>query len=267
MATLKGPLQFTGSMGDMRSYYDKDSGKQILASKGGANKNIIKNNKSLERVRDMNREFKACNIWAKMVRNGTEDLSYLKSGRIHGKLVSIAKTLQKLNEEDGYGFRRIESSKFNYPLIGFSMNNAYPFKNVFQIEPDISIADDRSMVTLSMNNFISYSKFKWPERIFYYRVYLTIVELPDVEWYEGYRKYFPVYLPFALTYKTSVSEWLLVSTFPIDFQITASFNQNALPREKTTVMVAMGLEFASGMQYHTPYVVKDHGTMAILRCF
>ena len=267
MAILKGPLQFTGSLGSMRSYYDKDSGKQILATKGGVNKNILKNNKSLARVRDMNREFKACSMWAKLVRNGTEDLRYLKNGRIHGKLISIAKALQKMNEEDHYGYRRIESSKFNYPLIGFSMNNAHPFKTVFQLEPDISITEDRSEVTLSMNNFISNSKFKWAERISYYRVYLTIVELQDVEWDEGHRCYFPVYLNSKLRKKTTVSDWLSINCIPLDFQITASFDQNALPREKTTVLVAMGLEFASGMQYNTPYVVKDYGTMAILRCF
>jgi hypothetical protein len=224
MATLKGPLQFTGSLGSMRSYFDNDSGKQILASKGGANKNIIKNNKNLERVRDQNREFKACNTWVNMVRRGTEELSYLKNGRINGKLVSIAKTIQKMNEEDHYGYRRIESSKFNYPLIGFSMNNAHPFKTVFQLEPEISITGDRSKVTLSMNNFISNSKFKWPERITYYRVYLTIVEIQDVEWDEGHRCYFPVYLNSKSRKKTTVSDWLLINCLPVDFQITASFD-------------------------------------------
>jgi len=266
MATLKGPLQFTGSLGTMRSYYDKDSGKQILSSKGGVNKNIVKSNKSLARVRDMNREFIACNIWAKLVRRGTEDMSYLKNGRINGKLVSIAKVLQKMSSEDTYGYRRIESSKFNYPLMGFSMNNAHPFNTVFQLEPEISITEDRSEVTLCLNNFISNGAFKWQERISYYRVYLTIVELQDIVWDAVHKSYLPVYLPFSLRKKTNVSDWILVSCDPVDFLITASFDQNALPREKTTVLVAMGLEFASGMQYNTPYVVKDHGTMAIIGC-
>ena len=172
-----------------------------------------------------------------------------------------------MSTEDNYGYRRIESSKFKYPLIGFCMNNAHPFNTVFQVEPEISITEDRGEVTLSLTNFISSSKFKWPERILYYRVYLTIVELPDVEWDEGHRCFFPVYLPLSLRNKTTVSDWLSVSSDPIDFQITASFDQNVLPREKTTVLVAMGLEFASGMQYNTPYIVKDHGTMAILKCF
>lgn len=267
MATLKGPLQFTGSLCTMRSYYDKDSGKQILSSKGGVNKNLIKNNKSLARVKDMNREFTACCIWATLIRRGTEALSYLKNGRINGKLVSIAKYLQQISREDCYGYRRIESSKFNYPLIGFCMNNAHPFNTVFQVRPEISITEDRSEVTLRLDNFISNSKFKWPERISYYRIYLTIVEPQDVEWDEDHKCYFPVYLNSKLRNKTNVSDWLSVSSDPVDFQITASFDQNALPREKTTVLVVMGLEFASGMQYNTPYVVKDHGTMAILKCF
>jgi len=93
------------------------------------------------------------------------------------------------------------------------------------------------------------------------------VELPDVEWDSDHRCYFPVYVNLKLRKKTTVSDWLMVSSDPIDFQITASFDPTALPREKTTVLAAMGLEFASGMQYNTPYVVKDHGTMAILRCF
>jgi hypothetical protein len=71
MATLKGPLQFTGSMGTMRSYYDKDSGKQILSSKGGLTKNLSKNNNHLANVRHTNREFTACCIWAKLVLRGT----------------------------------------------------------------------------------------------------------------------------------------------------------------------------------------------------
>jgi hypothetical protein len=78
MATLTGPLHFTGSLDAMRSHYDQDSGKQILSGKGGMTKNPIKNNKSLVRVRDMNREFQACSLWAKLVRLGTEELVYMK---------------------------------------------------------------------------------------------------------------------------------------------------------------------------------------------
>jgi hypothetical protein len=194
-------------------------------------------------------------------------MSYLKNGRINGKLVSIAKRLQQMDPDGNYGYRGIESSKFNYPLTGFSMNNAHPFKEVFQVEPEIAITEDRSEVTLSLNNFISYKKFFWSERIFNYRIYLTLFELPDIEWKESWKQFYPVHPPLSLANVTTVSEWMSATTEPIDFQITATFKQDELPREKTTILVAMGLEFASCMQYNTPYVVKDHGTMAIMRCF
>lgn len=267
MAILKGPIQFNGKLGGVRSYWDKDLKKQVLATIGGLNKNLIEHNHNLWRVKAMNVEFAACSIWSKIIRRKTEDLSYLKNGRINGKLVKIAKLIQETNGSINYGYRSIESSKFNDPLIGFSMNNAHPFKDVFSVEPEISITEDRREVTLQLNNFLSHLKFKWPDRVTDYRIYLTIFELPDIQWDEFGRKYIPVYEPHSLVNKTTVSEWVKVSTDPIDFQTTATFDKDHLPRERSTVVVAMGLEFASYMQYNTPYVVKDHGTMAILRCF
>jgi hypothetical protein len=65
----------------------------------------------------------------------------------------------------------------------------------------------------------------------------------------------------------TVSDWMPVITDPIDFQQSVAFNADQLPREKSAVVVVMGLEFASGMDWGTPYVVKGHGTCAILGCF
>jgi hypothetical protein len=267
MATLKGPIQFTGSMGGLRSYYDRDSGKQILATKREGNKKAFKNCKSLERVKDMNREFTACNIWALLVRMGTADLCYLKNGRINGKLVSIAKQIQRMIGKDILGYRRIESSTFNSQLVGFCMNNAHPFNLVCNVDPVVSISEDRREVSLALNDFTSFGRFHWPESISHYRVYLNIFILPDVEWDEGHRQYFPAYPSKELGNKTCVSEWIPLRATPIDFQISAAFDENKLPKEKTVVIVSLGFEFASGMQYSTPYVVKDYGTMAIVGCF
>ena len=41
MAHLKGPVQFAGSIGDIRAYYDRSLKKYILPTKGGASKNLI----------------------------------------------------------------------------------------------------------------------------------------------------------------------------------------------------------------------------------
>jgi hypothetical protein len=64
MARLKGSFTFTGSIGNIRSYYDKKKKCYILATKGGSSKELIENNPSFARTRENMNEFKACGIWA-----------------------------------------------------------------------------------------------------------------------------------------------------------------------------------------------------------
>jgi hypothetical protein len=165
------------------------------------------------------------------------------------------------------GFRKIESSKFNLPLKGFCMNNAHPFWDVCNIEPEITISEDRSCVTFKLMNFTSTGKFKWAESVKHYRIYIVLYEVPDIEWNEMDRKYLPVYLYETLGRKTVVGEWIKVNSEPRDIVIPVAFDENHLPRKKTTVIAVVGFEFASEIQYDTPYIVKDHGTCAILGCF
>ena len=263
MARISGPFKINGSFGNLRAYKDSDTGEEILSTKRRKNS---KNHKNAMLVR-LNREFKALNIWAKIIRRGTLDLIYLKKGRLNGKLVSIAKRIQLMDPICEGGIRKIISSKFNLPLVGFCMNNAHPFWDVCNVEPEILISEDRSTITFKLTNFISAGKFKWSEGIQYYRIYIVIFELPDVEWSENDKKYLPVYLFDTLGRKTVVSEWIQVGTDPKNIVIPVAFDANQLPREKTTVMVSVGFEFANGIQFNTPYVVKDHGTCAILGCF
>jgi hypothetical protein len=80
-------------------------------------------------------------------------------------------------------------------------------------------------------------------------------------------KYSTVYTPISKTGLTSVTNWMSIIMPPLDIQLVTRFQEGLVPREKTTVIAAMGVEFASAIQYDTPLVVKDCGTMAILGCF
>jgi len=263
MARISGPFKINGSFGEVRVYEDGDTHEQVLSTKRRKNSKNHHNEK-LERL---NSEFKALNVWTKIIRRITLDLEYLKKGRLNGKLVCIAKKIQEMDKLGELGFRKIESSRFNFPLVGFCMNNAHPFGAVCNIEPEISISEDRSSLTFKLMNFVSLGKFKWSERIMYYRIYFVISELPDIEYNEIDKAYLPVYLYGTLGRKTVVTEWIRVSNEPRDIVIPIAFDANHLPREKTTVMAVVGFEFASEIQFDTPYIVKDHGTCAILGCF
>lgn len=263
MARFKGPIQFTGSLGNLRSYWDEDTQQQILSLKRGKNPDNYQD----DTVDALNQEFKAVNIWAKMIRESTLDLVYLKKGRLNGKLVKIAKQIQTFDAQGFLGFRKIESSKLNAPLVGFCLNNAHPFKEVCNIDPEITITGDRNEVTFKLSNFIAFGKFKWAVEVHYYRIYVLIYELPDIEWDVINKAYSPVYPSESLGKKTVVNDWKRVSTLSENIVIPVAFDDHHLPKEKSTVMVSVGFEFASAMLYNTPYVVKDNGTCAILGCF
>lgn len=267
MAILEGLIKFAGSFGGIRSYWDKDAKKQILSTKKTGNKNIIKNNPKLWLIKALNDEWAGCCIWSKIIRQKTEELVYLKNGRQNGKLTGIAKFIQEMNTTDVLGHRRIESSKSKDLLVGYSMNNAHPFKDMFHEKPEVSISEDRRVVTLKLNNFRSFFKFKWAESVQYYRLYLTIFELPDIEWDEFTVKFRSKYPIVSLATVTTVSEWIAARTSPSDIQIAAAFLEGYLPREGTTIVAVMGVELASGKLHDTPMIVKDHGTMVILDCF
>jgi hypothetical protein len=64
MAQLNGPLQFTGSIGNLRCYYDKRLKRYILSSKGGANKEQILNSPVFKRTHENMSEFAGCSKWA-----------------------------------------------------------------------------------------------------------------------------------------------------------------------------------------------------------
>jgi hypothetical protein len=267
MAILKGPLQFTGSVGNLTASVDKKTGRVILSEKKASNKKGFKNCDNLPRVKENNNEFAGLNIWTKLIRSGIDELIHLKKGRHNGNLVSIGKRIQLMGQNGLRGFRNITTSKFNYPLIGYNWNDEHPFDIACDVKPEVSITDDRRVVTISMNHFRSFQKFKWTEYVRYYRVYLSIFELPDVEWNEDFNQYFPVYFNTTFGEALSVSDWMSVDPIPFDFQISAAFDENKLPREKTTVLVSMGFEFASDMQHGSPYIVQGNGTAKIVGCF
>ena len=264
MARFVGPFKFSGNVGGYRGYWDKDLQEWIVATK--KQKNPI-HNKHAPRALENNDEFTGVVMWSKLIRRMTDEVVYLKKGRRVGELNAIGKKIQLMDRTGDRGKRQIESSKYNFPLIGFSFNKEYPFSSVFTGVPELSITEDRREVTLKLNDFISKSKFNWPETVGYFRVFLEIFELPDLAWDEESKAYNPYYFTMPKGKAVTVSDWISVITDPIDFQQSVAFKEGELPREKSAVVVVMGLEFASGMDWGTPYVVKDHGTAAIVACF
>ena len=66
--------------------------------------------------------------------------------------------------------------------------------------------------------------------------------------------------------KTIISEWKPISYSPTDILMSLKFDNDFVPQERSIVIVALGFEFATMIENGSPYIVKDHGSMAIIGC-
>src|ERR1035437_3563565 len=149
MAHLKGSILFTGSIGNIRSYYSRQLKRYIVATKGGASKELINNSPVFARTRENMNEFKACGYWASQLRRSLLAISHLHQGYYFSEIVAMAKVIQKHDEAGVRGFRPIESSKSAHQLPQINFNRLHPFEKVLSKGFSIQFSDDKRTVSLS----------------------------------------------------------------------------------------------------------------------
>jgi hypothetical protein len=267
MAQLKGSILFTGSVGNLRSYYDKHLKRYIVSTKGGASKELIHNNPAFARTRENMNEFKACGMWASQLRKSLAGIEHLHQGGYFAEIVALGKRIQKLDDQHLRGYRSIESSKAAPQLTLLNFNRTHPFDSVFSHWYRVGLSDDRRSVTLTMEGFKSNSRLSWPSRFASYRIALVIAQLPDYEWRQDERRYAPVIGELERLSVSSFTPWLPNSTEPEDINLTATFVQPALQQPGTTLVVAMGIEVSCYTPETNTPNLQGFGTMKIVECF
>src|SRR5690242_2485977 len=103
MAELKGPVQFTGSIGNIRVYYNKTLKRYVVATKGGSHKASIKKHPAYARQRECMSEFKVCAYWAALLKQLLIDVTHLATGYYYQGCVRLAKTIQKHDDLHPHG--------------------------------------------------------------------------------------------------------------------------------------------------------------------
>ena len=267
MARLKGPILFAGSVGNIRSYYDKRLKRYILSTKGGASRELIKNSPVFERTRENMNEFTACGKWSSQLRKSLLSITHLHDGNYFSGIVALAKSIQKHDDQHVKGYRSIESSKASKQLTTLNFNRLHPFENVLSHPFEIQFSEDKKTVTFNLSGFKSYSRLNWPIRYQSYRIALVIAQLPDWVWNEEDESYGPVMMDMEQLTMSTFSEWRPCSDNPEDICLTASFAQPALQQPGTTVIVAIGIEVSSNPANQTVLNPSGFGTMKIVECF
>ena len=93
MATLKGPILFTGSIGDIRCYYDKARNQYTISLKGGQTKNQVENSPTLERQRENMNEMKLAAKWASLLQKSLHAINHLHWGYYFPKINAMGKAI------------------------------------------------------------------------------------------------------------------------------------------------------------------------------
>lgn len=266
MAHLTGPLQFSGSIGNLRSYYDKRLKRYILSSKGGASRDLILNNPGFARTRENMNDFSACSMWASLLRKALADIAGLYRGNYFSNMVKYGKNIQKFDTVNVKGKRSVESSKASHLLKLINFNEDQPFNMAYCYPFEVAFSEDKRHVTLRILGFQSYGQLHWNAVFQSYRFSMVILQLADMVWNEAERKYLPTVMGLDRLSVTTVTDWHNRSTDKIDLTLEASFAEPALQQPGTTVVVALGIEVSQSLTTNAHFSVFD-GTMQIVACF
>jgi len=266
MAEITGPFRFKGSLGNFRSYYNRAAKKWIVATKGGANRNIILNHPAFAGTRKNMSDFGICGKWASLIRKGLLDLDELNAGYYFSGITKLGKVIQNKDREGEKGHRSILSSKYKNLLTSINFNDTYPFREIVCRVPEVISDDVRQTVILNMSHFSSFGELNWKKTFWSYRFTLTIGQLSDYVWVEESKMFMPAHENLENTSVSVRTEWLPNNSDFRDISLIASFSDEAIPEDDVTILIALGIEFASKLSDRTLAVTSGDGTMALVGC-
>lgn len=267
MGTLKGPLQFTGSVGNFRCYYDPASGKYIIATKGGQTKEQIENNPNFVRQLENMNEFKLSAMWASLLQKSPSSIDHLHWGYYFPKINAMGKTIIKHDDIGIRGIRSLESSKVAGLLKTINFNKLHPFDEILTQPIVVSLSDNKQTVTLKVFGLNPFRHIKWLGSYVSFRLTLVIAILPDWHWNAMEKMFKPVIMESRLLSRAAYTEWYSKTTDAKDVILQASFAQPALQQAGSTVVVALGIEFSPTKVEPTTILTYGIGTMKIVDCF
>lgn len=266
MAEIKGPFQFEGSMGGMNFYYNKVLKRWIARKNGGASKKAIKTSPAFARTRENNNEFTACNEVCQLFRQSLMELDHLNYGYYMGDVVKHVKIIQLMDPEGDRGYRNIEFSQHKSILTDINFNEQHPFNRVVMRHPEVITDDERQTVVVNLLQFYPRKELIWRKGYSFYRFTVTIAQLSDCVWDVKNKTYKLVHPDLEVRSVTVYSEWMRPGTDAVDISMHASFAGNAIPPSDATVLVGVGIEFATMVSNNTISWTKGDGTMTLIDC-
>ena len=264
MAILDGHIQFTGRLGNLSAYRMKGSDKIILRAKGGPSGDKIRKAPEFARVRENIAEFGACGKAAGHIRRRLQPVGNLADYNFTPALCSLAKMIQRKDEDSPRGQRNIYLSRYQQLLPGFSLNKVHPFDSVVRQTIPAEIDPEQMTAVVSLPRLDPRFNLFIPWRQPLYRVVLHLTTISDVAYQcDGYR--------LALSDKelcsaTVYTEWHPVAQ-PVEAQeiVLQPAGPPAQSETPPAILIAIGIQMGAPVSDWVVEPVRHSGCGKILQ--
>jgi hypothetical protein len=267
MATVKGPIQFSGSISNISFYTRRGSDKVIARSKGGASKEKIKNSPKFEGFRKQQTEWKGCTAFASSLRYTFGGLYRLADYNLTPVLNGFAKNVQKTDTEGENGKRNVPFSNYRYTLDGFNFNRNYPFNTVLRVGVTGEISRSTLTATVKVPRINTEIDILNVQRLPYFRLIVALGAISDMHFDDTANSYEPTVPALHGVSVAVTGEWIPSESILNEQVINVSLGDELLPffSDEVSLVLSVAIEFGKVGFTGEPVEVKYAGCGKVLK--
>lgn len=267
MARQRGPLKYTGTLGDIRHFKIKGNEGYFAGLIGGPTAEQIRTDPAFQRTRENMNEFGGCALAGKSVRVGLASLmKTMADSQVTGRITAIMK---KINLEDGSearGQRAVLITQEPQYLEGFEFNRFTSFDSTFNPPYTTTPGANRDESTLDIPAFNPLSYLNVPAGATHFRIINSLSVISDFEFNPTTKVYEPKDNDLNELKAVRYSNYLPVNTMTTALSLSTVFP--GPPTVTTDVMVlnTIGIEFYQEVNSNY-YVFAQGNAMKITEVF
>lgn len=266
MAVVKGFQKVTGTIQNVTFYTVQGSDKVYMRTKGGPSKNRIKKDRSFEKLRRNNTEWKGCTMMTSQIRDSLFILKPMEDYPVCGALNGINKQIQKTDTEGVHGKRGLYLSKNKDLLGGFSVSRKQELESVLRIPINATLDRDAGTAHIALPSIETSMYLYNFQSLPYFRLVTKLTTVSDLEYSEEKGTYELMHEVNLEGDARFISEWIpSIGTIPA-MNIDLALPQIGFPLpDCVTLILGFGLEFAKPGADGKPESVKYAGCGKVIR--
>ena len=252
MPKQKGLLKLKGTL-QGQCYYQLN-GKYVVRKAVGPSRERINTDPAFVNVKSNNQEFAAASKLSKAIRDGlSNNAKQFKDSYMAGRLTGCCrKIIQKGSGELG----QREANLHNNPkaLLGFQLNKAVPFNQIYTVKPKITNNNARNHIIISIPKSTLNNHKQRPKAATHFQLTAALSMVSNLQWQANLKAYQPTNTALnALGYTTQTQPLLCkieYSNLELSLQIP---NTEHIP-ENLAITVWLGITYLHIQNHNkTPY--------------